>query len=194
MESPDINVVLVRLLSSRRLETVWVLTSTSVTPSPVCPSSLSHGGLFIIPDHLHNLSRYSTIKDIAHLVDAVNVMAYDYYWEVSPLLHCDTVTLLHCDTVTLHCYIPLIYCPRDRDTALTWTCSIWAPWGCPGTRSCSGSCQVSIGNIYWHQLVSLHHRPSRNKDRWHCVTFSKLYFTLLLLYFSDINEKRQLFI
>ena len=45
------------------------------------------GWLRIIPDHLHNLSRYSTIKDIAHLVDAVNVMAYDYYWEVSPLLH-----------------------------------------------------------------------------------------------------------
>ena len=60
------------------------------------------GWLRIIPDHLHNLSRYSTIKDIAHLVDAVNVMAYDYYWEVSPLLHCYT---LHCDTVKLlQCY------------------------------------------------------------------------------------------
>ena len=86
------------------------------------------GWLRIIPKHLNNLSRYSTIKDIAHLVDAVNVMAYDYYWEVSPLLHCDTVFKL------IHCYIPLIYCPRDRDTALTWTCSIWAPWGFQGTR------------------------------------------------------------
>ena len=31
------------------------------------------------------VTRYSTIRSISHLVDAVNVMAYDYYWEVKIL-------------------------------------------------------------------------------------------------------------